>query len=449
MATLQIRAKETMPSETAISMKARTDEHFADSLQQNQLIVRGPLQRQSCWTNKDKCAFLCTVSRKWICTPIFIIARKDETDKITEEVFDGAHKLESVFGFIDNKFALEAIDELSPLYPYNGMKFKDLPSELRDDIKKYEFTINYIKEPTASDEEALAILWERLNKSGQQVNDFEIALPFTRFLLERVINPVSELFTNTILDTKAHQKKTKEEIKPQRGNVESQLMYILCIADSHLTESHLKNSNSKKKILRDWRYNRLGRKISEIKSAVDKNCEKWVELMTNGSKYIKYLQEANCFHTNDGNCFVSKAQKEMEILQFLGRCIFHFPKQEQFRRIVKPLASKFKENFLSKEYRESHGRESNFYVNMLIDIDLLVADYKSDKEPRLFNENDIRRKFQEQDRICPICKEPISKVQSFTGDHIHPYSAGGKTEYSNLQVTHRSCNLKKGSSIKN
>lgn len=61
---------------------------------------------------------------------------------------------------------------------------------------------------------------------------------------------------------------------------------------------------------------------------------------------------------------------------------------------------------------------------------------------RNFDKKDIKRKFKEQNGICPYCKQ-LLKDDNMHGDHIVPWSKGGKTDYSNLQVLCSDCNLKK------
>jgi 5-methylcytosine-specific restriction endonuclease McrA len=44
---------------------------------------------------------------------------------------------------------------------------------------------------------------------------------------------------------------------------------------------------------------------------------------------------------------------------------------------------------------------------------------------------------------CEICKYPIYRCAPKSLDHIIPKSAGGKTIWQNLQLTHPRCNIKK------
>lgn len=59
-----------------------------------------------------------------------------------------------------------------------------------------------------------------------------------------------------------------------------------------------------------------------------------------------------------------------------------------------------------------------------------------------------KTKWLEQDRICPLCGELISrKHMKHAGaniDHKRPRAHGGSDEDDNLQIVHRACNREKG-----
>lgn len=62
--------------------------------------------------------------------------------------------------------------------------------------------------------------------------------------------------------------------------------------------------------------------------------------------------------------------------------------------------------------------------------------------PRAFDKKDMHRKYSEQSGNCPYCHNHFEESQMH-GDHIRPWSKGGKTEYSNLQMLCAECNIKK------
>lgn len=53
-------------------------------------------------------------------------------------------------------------------------------------------------------------------------------------------------------------------------------------------------------------------------------------------------------------------------------------------------------------------------------------------------------KYEEQDKVCPSCGKEF-EFKEMEGDHIDPWSEGGKTELDNLQMLCKPCNRRKGS----
>lgn len=61
---------------------------------------------------------------------------------------------------------------------------------------------------------------------------------------------------------------------------------------------------------------------------------------------------------------------------------------------------------------------------------------------RQFDKDDMLTRYHEQGGKCAICKDPFA-IADMQGDHRIPWSKGGKTEYSNLDMLCTQCNLKK------
>lgn len=61
---------------------------------------------------------------------------------------------------------------------------------------------------------------------------------------------------------------------------------------------------------------------------------------------------------------------------------------------------------------------------------------------RAFTDTQKRIAYEKQNGICPICKEHF-EYQDMEGDHIIPWSKGGKTLQENCQMLCSQCNLKK------
>lgn len=58
---------------------------------------------------------------------------------------------------------------------------------------------------------------------------------------------------------------------------------------------------------------------------------------------------------------------------------------------------------------------------------------------RQFDEDDKNTVYSQQGGICPVCKQHF-EFNEMEGDHITPWSKGGKTEISNLQMLCKHCN---------
>ena len=67
---------------------------------------------------------------------------------------------------------------------------------------------------------------------------------------------------------------------------------------------------------------------------------------------------------------------------------------------------------------------------------------------RTFSRRDMLKKYKEQDGICPACGKHY-EFNEMEGDHIVPWSAGGRTEYSNLQMLCKSDNKRKSNDLLN
>lgn len=61
---------------------------------------------------------------------------------------------------------------------------------------------------------------------------------------------------------------------------------------------------------------------------------------------------------------------------------------------------------------------------------------------RAFTDNQKSTKYEEQKGICPICQQHF-EPKEMDGDHITPWSEGGKTTYENLQMLCKDCNRRK------
>ena len=77
----------------------------------------------------------------------------------------------------------------------------------------------------------------------------------------------------------------------------------------------------------------------------------------------------------------------------------------------------------------------------------VLSNCSKDKERHLsirkFSDKDKRTAYERQNGICPICGTH-HEIDEMEGDHIIPWSKGGKTTIDNLQMLCKKCNREKG-----
>ena len=61
---------------------------------------------------------------------------------------------------------------------------------------------------------------------------------------------------------------------------------------------------------------------------------------------------------------------------------------------------------------------------------------------RTFDPDDMRTAYERQKGVCPICGQHF-EIEEMRGDHIRPWSKGGKTKPENLQMLCADCNARK------
>lgn len=437
-----------MPPESAVHLKNRIDPHQAKQNNVNRLIPRGPMQRKNCWSHKDNTAFIDTIVHGWHSPPVYIMQKEvedtdDEDDSLEDHIFDGAHKVEAVVDFINGKYKIDIVEDISPLKLYEGKLFNELPRVIKDKILNYEFTVNIIDNETAHDANALRTLWQRLNKSGKPLNDYELALPVIHDLVKNVLEPSSQQFFSTEI--------YKKEVS-SRGALEKILQVLLAIAESNMND-YVTQFSSRKQLIRLWQQSNLGKKNDEIKKNTEVNKDKWIEYLKRACDYLKILSTNNCFIDKDGKSILETAHRGTELVFLLGRLIAHFPKAEEFRRIAPGLANKIKETYFLNNngkilVRDAAGRNGGTQRRILKEINIIILEFTKLKAPRSFTKTQINDKLMSQQKICALCNEIINiGTQKYVGDHIIPWSLGGTSDIDNCQVTHERCNLIKGDKL--
>jgi hypothetical protein len=424
---------------TAVTLFLRLDATTAESHASRLLVTRSPMQRKPCWSLSQKIDMIDTVLRGWACPPIYMIThayKKDLCSEGEDWVFDGAHKLESVFEFMKDGFAFTPGPTTgSELAALAGKKFSGLLPTMKDRIRKYTFIINWIPTTTAEDPDQLRILWERLNRAGVKLNDFELSIPTIAPLIETVLRPAMETFIGTPLFPGTASK---------RGVLEQRLQLILALFDI----SEFKGSQNA--LIKEWQLKELGDTMARRAEAVATKGVLWSERLLRCHKMLMDLKDLAVFYDPEtGEEDIADAVRKTELPFVLGCLGRIFERIEDFRSQKVAIAGRLRTEIFSKTPEDllsavgGTGRNGTFQRKLLKMILQLAEGSKELVQPRRFTKKMQREVLTKQGGVCPSCSKPILKEQLFDGDHVLPWSEGGETTADNLQVLHRHCHQEK------
>jgi hypothetical protein len=425
-----------MESHSAVTLRLRRDRDMAENMNMSQFVTRGQKQRKPCWENSDKIAMIDTAVRNWKCAPIYVI--QDIEEKI-DEVFDGAHRCEALFDFMDGKFVLEKVSTVdwktSPLKDYINKKFNDLPQQIQKLIKDYKFDVNVIDEITANDPEALKILWSRLSKAGKPLNNFETMIPIHSILHREILEPNLKVWYKTPFFLQEDSKRGQLEIKLQR---------LLALSEKEI----LPQFGSMEDLIKKWSSEVLGTTTEDITRNSNDKKEELNNRLKNINALFKEIIDRNILHDKDEKTIIDKS-KDVPLIIILGRLGFWFPNTTKFRRCEKEICKIIKDIIMMNpndlcKLLGVNSRNATFQRKLIEYIDCKFKEINDkNNEKRLFTTSEKQKKLEEQDNKCFLCKEAILNHQRFEGDHIIEYSRGGSTTYDNLQIVHKQCHVKK------
>jgi 5-methylcytosine-specific restriction endonuclease McrA len=422
---------------SAITLRNRRDPHIAERDEVPQFRTRGPKQRAPCWTIEDKMAMLDTVLRGFHCGPIYII---QDTEGNIDDVFDGAHRCEAVFDFIDNKFPItkgkkDTIKwESSLLQDLVGKYFKDLPAKLQKQFKDYNFYINTIDPDTASDPTALGMLWERLSKAGKELNNYEAKIQTHAILQKEVLVPSAAQWLGTPFFPAE---------KSVRGQLETKLNKLLALSEKEALYSY----SSMDDLVNKWGEDVLGKTMEDIDAHTQAKKDSFNSRLRTICNILKELQDREMFH-HEGTSILDKS-KEVPLLIIMGRLGHWFPTVSAFRRVADAICPAIREILIMNpndlvKHLKVNSRNATYQKKLVEYVDSIFRVH-TDKamERRQFTQEEKKKKLKDQDGKCPECKEPIQDFQRSAGDHIVEYFKGGSTTYENLQILHKLCHERK------
>jgi hypothetical protein len=415
-------------SETLASINVRCNEETALSQQQVFLNINPPFQREyESWDNKLKTRLVETMLIGRAINPIWVVFN-DEED--TEEVLDGMHRLTTALNFLNNKFEIgKDLMELD-ISIFQGKYFKDLPSEQKNKIRNYHFAINKLDSSYKKDPQKLHDMYELLNRSSKTLNDFEFQKPLLQPFYELIQKYSKNFFESIIFRGK----------ESKRGKIEEELGK--CLA---MSEYSVGNFSSINDMYKRWKARMFGQNGKITADGVKKGMVEYASHLSERLDRIKHVMTVY----DSMNLFNHEKRSTIEYIVMINRSVALIQTNDRFSRNSAILCEKFS-SFLGNAEKnqekdeKNENRNSAFQAKLIEQIDGMINTVIDElKGPRLFSKEMINEKLNEQNNHCKLCNKPITSKQDYEGDHIIPWTSGGKTEKDNLQVVHSRCHRMK------
>jgi len=372
------------------------------------------------WDAKLKTRFIETILIGRSMNPIWTI-RNDEDD--SEEILDGMHRITTAIDFLNGKFALSSkffTDDNTGEY-YDKKKFCDLSKAEKDKIRNYNFIFNQLDSSYRINVNKRRDMYEILNRSSKTLNDFE----FNKVLYGNYFNIISKFKEdlNNLFFNK----------KDSRGSIENEIIELIVLS------RELPHSWSSINSLRNKFYlDELGDNQESVERYLSNNTDTINANLTMLRKIISTLKD-NHFFSQDKATFKSYYLPYKFII---SRLLFKFKNISLFNRHIMPIIQELKINITDKKIDDN--RNGAFQQKMIKQIDLIIdTSYRLNFDKRLFSKEDIIRKINEQQNKCASCN---TEKENYEGDHIQPWSTGGRTNFENLQMLCKDCHRKKSAS---
>lgn len=401
----------------------RTNKETALATNQTFINKDPDFQREyEAWDDKLKARFIETILIGRAMNPIWTILNPEEQ---SEEILDGMHRITTALDFLNNKFKLNGkyfTDEVRGQM-FDKKNFSELSFDDQGRIRNYNFTFNQLDSTYRTNVNKRRDQYEILNRSSKTLNDYE----FNKVLY----NPFFELISTYKNDLNAlFFNKTDK-----RGGIETEIIDIFVLS------MDLPPSWGSVSMLRDKFYEtHLGETEESVNAYLTSNQEDIKARLIFMKKIIETIKD-NKFFSDDKRAF----HKYYVPYKFIISRLMHtFKDISLFNRHIVDLLKIFKTEIIDidiQSFLKCKSRNAMFQKKLFEFIDTIIEDsVAKHTDKRLFSKMDIKLKLEEQGGVCHHCKESKEKYE---GDHIVPWSAGGKTTADNLQVLCKHCHFTK------
>lgn len=361
-----------------------------------------PYQRNDdAWSKKNKNKFIDSILNNYLIPPIII----NKNENSLWEVLDGKQRLTTIWKFYNGDF--DYIDENGKTYKYN---------EVENNFLKKELIFIFLENENS----------DKLHETFLRINKGSINLNKNEFIFSNMNETVKSWFkdiSNTLDFKNICNKKTSDK----RFSWESYNVWTLTII--------LNNNQNIKTSVRQLMEKSFTKNIflnNDLnKETLTKNYRKVFQL-------IKHFQEINeniipnsSFKTIYTSLFVA-------LYRNIDNYNIIFSNKEKIVEELLPQINEITKDQMGGGTKFDGLKHIEKRINT---VNQILTKYLNDSK-RSFDINQKNKIIEKQNWLCSMCNTKIN-ISNSHGDHIIPYSHGGKTNIDNLQMLCPNCNFKK------
>jgi hypothetical protein len=402
-------------------INVRSNKELAMAMNLQFINLSPSFQREyEAWNEKLKTRFIESILLGRAMNPIWTVENSDDG---STEVLDGMHRLTTVLKFLNNEFPLGSSLCSLDVNAYKGKCFEVLSNEDKNKIRNYNFTFNHLDASYRNDCDKLMDMYEILNASSKPLNKHEFHKPMYKPFYDLISVNHARWFKTPIFE--------KEKIT--RGDLFTDLTKVLALSEERFPLSF----SSINDIANKWEATNLGGSKASVEECIMVKGSLYNERLDKVKKYMdKFLQEG-LFPCDD----------TVVTLILISRTVALIKKDAVFSRHISNLVTKFKSEIIDGSIQDKLGctaRNAMFQKKLINKVnDIIRTEIGETEELRFFTKAVIDAKLVEQNGICSLCNQSITKQQRYEGDHIHPWGQMGRTVPENCQVVHQKCHKRK------
>lgn len=166
---------------------------FRDMSIAGKLILRPEYQRQAVWPERAKVSLMETILLGYPIPEIYLAYETSPDGYQTVSVVDGQQRLTALLDYLENRYALDELEDKGISEKYEGKYFRELPAEVRTEFFQYRFPIRRLSN---LDEEFVRAIFARVNRvnmvlTAQELRNALLPGPFFDFLKDCAAHDLS------------------------------------------------------------------------------------------------------------------------------------------------------------------------------------------------------------------------------------------------------------------